>query len=161
MPTLTINDQVIDFPNSTDSPDWSPAIVQFAQAVTDALAISVNTGDVFPQFFPLDIYNSASNINVPALFFSTNSVRAVFIRYSVFRSTDSASVYEAGDMIAIYNSDNIIGSKWAFSQGNIIGDGAQISFNLTDTGQLQFSTTPLSGINHTGKFSFEARVSAQ
>lgn len=161
MPTLIINDQVIQFPDTADSPDWSPAIVQFAQAVADALAISVNTGDVFPQFFPLDAYNSASNISVPALFFSTNTTRSIFIRYSVYRQTDSANADEAGDMIAIYNANNSVGQKWSLSIGNKTGHDGQIAFNITDTGQVQFSTTPLTGANHVGKFAFEARVSAQ
>lgn len=157
MPTLIINGQVIDFPDSAAAPNWSEAVIQFAQAVEDALALVGGTYDVSPQSFTIDAYNSASNVDIPALSFPTSAVRAVFIRYSVYRTTDSTSAYEAGDMITMYNPNNSVGLKWTLSQGNITGSGAQITFNVTDTGQFQFSTTALAGSNHAGKIVFEAR----
>jgi hypothetical protein len=157
MPTLTINGTVIDFPDSSASPNWAPAIIAFAEAVEGALALSGGTYDVTPQSFTIDSYNAASNIDIPALAFPTSAVRSAFIRYSVYRSTDSNSAYEAGDMIIVYNANNSSGHKWALSQGNITGSGAQITFNVTDAGQIQFSTTSISGSNHVGKIGFEAR----
>lgn len=161
MPTINISDQVIDFPSDGDSPDWAPAIIQFAQAVELALANVVNPFDVAPQTFSLDSYNSASNVNIPALSFPTNSVRAVFIRYSVIRTTNSSNVSEAGDMVALYNSANSTGFKWSISQVRDIGPGAQITFNMTDGGQIQFTTTSISGTSHSGKIAFDARALAQ
>jgi hypothetical protein len=158
--SITINNQVITFPGDGDSPDWAPAIVQFAEAVAGALSISVNPNDVAPQSFTIDSFNSASNVNIPALSFPTSTVRAVFIRYSVYRTTSSANADEAGDIIAEFNANNSTGHKWSFSQGNITGQGGQISFNMTDSGQIQFSTTPLSGTGHAGKISFDARAFA-
>lgn len=157
MPTLTINGQIIDFPDSAASPNWSEAVIQFAQAVEGALALVGGTYDVSPQAFTIDAYNTASNVDIPALSFPTSAVRAVFIRYSVYRTTDSTSAYEAGDMITMYNPNNGSGLKWTLSEGNRTGSGAQITFNITDTGQFQFSTTALSGSNHAGKIVFEAR----
>ena len=157
MPIITINSQVIEFPDSGASPNWAPAVIQFAQAVADAIALAGGTYDVAPQSYTIDAFNSATNVDIPALSFPTSAVRAVFIRYSVFRSTDSTSAYEAGDLITMYNPNNGIGVKWALSQGNITGSGAQITFNVTDTGQFQFSTTALAGANHAGKIVFEAR----
>jgi hypothetical protein len=161
MPDITINGQVISFPASGDSPDWSPAIVQFAQAVAAALAISTNAYDVSPQTFTIDSYNSASNVNIPNLTFPTNAVRTVFIRYSVYRTTNSANAYEAGDLVAIYNPNNATNSKWAVSQIRSAGGGANLTFNMTDAGQIQFTTTALSGSSHAGKIAFDARAFAQ
>jgi len=161
MPLITINGQPIDFPNDRASPDWAPAVIQFAEAVGNALAIGLNPNDVAPQAFVLDSYNSASNIDIPALSFPISSVRAVFIKYSVYRTTNSANADEAGDIIAIYNPNNAVTKKWSISQGNITGQGGKLAFNITDTGQFQFSTTALSGSSHTGKLTFEARAHAQ
>lgn len=163
MPSITINNQVISFPNSSASPDWSPSLVQFAEAVAAALSTAVNPNDVAPQVFALDSYNSASNVNIPNLAFPTSTVRAVFIHYSVYRATSSANADEAGDMIAIYNPNNSTGLKWSLTQGNITSGtgGGKIAFNVTDTGQFQFSTTPLAGSSHTGALSFDARALAQ
>lgn len=161
MPTLIINSQVIDFPDSAASPNWAEAVIQFALAVQGALNLVGGTYDVSPQSFNIDAFNSASNIDIPALSFPTSAVRAVFIRYSVFRQTDSNSAYEAGDMIAVFNSNNASGFKWTLSLGNRTGSGAQITFNVTDTGQFQFSTTAISGTNHVGKIAFDARALEQ
>lgn len=161
MPSITINSQIIDFPDDGASPDWAPAIIQFAQAVELALANVVNPFDVAPQTFFLDSYNSASNVNIPALSFSTNSVRAVFIRYSIIRTTNSSNVSEAGDIVALYNPANSTGMKWSLSQVKDIGPGAQLDFNMTDGGQIQFTTTSISGTGHSGKVAFDARALAQ
>lgn len=161
MPQIVINSQVIEFPDSAASPNWSEALIQFAQAVEGALAISIGTFDVTPQTIDISAFNSASNINITALSFPTTDVRSVFIRYSVFRTTDAETAYEAGDMIAMYNPDNPVNEKWALSLGNRTGSGAQIEFSVTDLGQFRFSTTALSGSNHSGQLSFDARALEQ
>ena len=60
-------------------------------------------------------------------------------------------------MSTMYNPNNPPGLKWTLTQGNIIGNGAQVTFNITDSGQFQFSTTALSGSNHEGRIIFDAR----
>lgn len=157
MPQLTINGTIIEFPNSAQSPNWAPAVIQFAQAVEGALAIAIGTYDVAPQAFTIDPYNPGTDIDIPNLSFPVNDVRAVFIRYSVYRTTDSNTAYEAGDIIAMYNPNNPVNSKWALSRGNRTGGDGQISFSVTDNGQFRFSTTALAGSNHAGKLVFDAR----
>lgn len=157
MPTLIINQQVIEFPESAESPNWAPAIIQFAEAVEQGLAIAIGTFDVAPQAFTIDAYNSATDIDITNLSFPTTNVRAVFIRYSVYRTTDSETAYEAGDMIAMFNPDNPINQKWALSRGNRTGGEGKLTFKVTDTGQFRFDSTPLAGSNHEGKIIFDAR----
>lgn len=157
MPTITINSQVIDFPDSAESPNWAPALIQFALAVEGALAIAVGTYDVPPQAFTIDAYNSATDIDITNLSFPISAVRAVFVRYAIYRTTDSTNVYEAGDMIAMYNPNNTVGEKWTLSQGNKTGVDGQITFKVTDNGQFRFDSTPITGSNHAGKIIFEAR----
>ena len=161
MPTIVIGSQVIDFPDDAASPDWAPPIIQFAQAVAAQLAISTGTYDVSPQIMTIDSYNVASNIDIAALSFPTSAVRAAFIRYAVYRTTNSDNADEAGDIIVIYNPNNSAGLKWSISQVRDAGKGAQIAFNITDTGQVQFSTTALAGTGHTGKLTFSAQAFQQ
>lgn len=161
MPVITIGSTVIDAPDSGASPNWAPAIIQFMEAVALQLSITTGTYDVPAQVFSLDPYNSATNVDISGLAFPTDAVRAVFIKYAVYRTTDSENAYEAGDMIAMYNPNNSVGQKWALSRGNITGSGGLIEFNVTDTGQFQFSTTPLSGTGHSGKLTFDGRALEQ
>ncbi len=157
MPQLIINSQVIEFPDSAESPNWAPAMIQFAQAVADGLAIAIGTYDVAPQSFTLDPYNSATNVNIPNLSFPIANVRAVFIRYSIYRTTSTDTAYEAGDMIAMYNPNNPVNQKWSLTRGNRTGGDGKMTFSVTDNGQFRFDSTALSGINHSGKLVFDAR----
>ncbi len=147
--TITINGTPIVFPTSGSSPDWAPAVDKFAIAVQDALAGVVGAGDVSPQVFVIDSYNPGTNIDLPSLSFSTSVVRAAFIKYAVQRTTDSTSAYEAGQLMIVYN-----GSTWEVGQ-QYVANG-EISFSVTNVGQVQFTTNTLAGINHAGKISYSA-----
>lgn len=161
MPTIQIGSTSIDFPDSAASPNWSEAIIQFAQTVAEQLNITTGTYDVPSQTFSLDAYNGVSNIDIPALSFPPSAVRAVFIRYSVYRETSSENADEAGDIIIVYNPNNGVGEKWSLTDGNKTGKGGQITFNINDLGQMQFSTVALAGSGHTGKLAFNARALEQ
>lgn len=161
MPEIIIGSTVVDFPDSAESANWAPAIIQFAEAVAEQLDLVSGTFDVAPQTYNIDAFNTATNENIPTLSFSTSSVRAVFIQYYVYRSTSSANADEAGDMIAVFNANNGSGLKWTLTQGNRTGPGANISFNVTDSGQFQFTTTALAGSSHTGRIGFVARALEQ
>lgn len=156
MPSITIGGTVIDFPDTGASPDWSPAIIQFAQAVELALAGLVGPYDVGPQSFNIDAYNPGTNISIPFLTFSTSEVRGAFIRYTVYRNTSTTTLSEIGNILIIYNPTNPTSNKWEISRETVSGS-AQISFSITDTGQIQFTTQTLSGIDHNGLI----RASAQ
>lgn len=159
MPIITIAGNVIDFPSTAQSPDWSESIIQFALAVESALSSVVGSFDVAPQSFVLDSYNPGSNIDVPNLSFSTASVRAAFIRYSVYRNTSSTTVTESGDMIIVYNPTNPVGNKWEVIQQRV-GD-ASVLLTITDTGQMQITTSTLAGLSHSGKLAYSAQAFAQ
>jgi len=160
MPIIVINGTPIPFPNTGTSPVWSEAVIQFAQLVEDALSGLISTGDVSKQFFTLNAsHNPAASTTLTGLSFSTAVVRAGFIRYAVFRETDTTSVYEMGEMNVIYNPNNPVNQKWEL-QREYIGD-AQITFTIDDAGQFSFSTTAIVGANHSGKISFTAQALAQ
>lgn len=154
MPSINIQGTLIDFPDTGNSPVWSDAVIQFAQAVEAALATITGPFDVAPQ-----IYNMESNLNInvtiPSLQFPTSDVRGAFVRYTVSRSTSTASAYEGGQIMVDYNPDNPIGNKWEIAR-EYAGDGS-ITFTITDVGQIQFTTVALGGINHSGQIAFTAQ----
>lgn len=142
-------------PESATAPNWGEAIDQFAKAVEAALATVVGAFDVPPQALIIDAYNPGTSVNIAALSFPTSTVRAAFIRYSVFRSTTTTSAVESGEIMILYNPNGPIGNKWEMGQRQL--NNGQISFYVTDTGQVQFSTIALAGSNHQGKLTFTAQ----
>lgn len=158
MPTLNIAGVVIDFPNTAQSPDWSEAVIAFAQAVTAALNATIGPYDVPPQIQIIDAYNG-SGTTINNLSFSTSTVRAAFIKYSVYRNTSTTTLVEAGNIIAVYNPNATPGSLWNLIRSY---DGeAQISFTMSDVGQLSFTTTAITGLSYNAKISYSAQALLQ
>lgn len=159
MPTITIGNTVINFPDSGSDPNWAPALIDFAEAVQNSLNGVVGPADVAPQTFNINAYNPGTNITIPGLSFSTSLVRGVFIKYSVYRTTSSANAAETGFLTAIYNPNKPSTQQWEVSR-QFAGDG-QITFSMTDTGIAQFTTTALAGLSHTGILSYSATALLQ
>ena len=159
MPIITIQGTPIDFPTSGTDPNWSEAVVLFAELVGQALNTSVGPFDVATQTFVLDPYNTVGiSTDIPNLVFPTTDVRSTIINYSLKRSgqVPTEEHVEAGIILASYDEDGAIGSKWEVSR-EFVGD-AKIEFAISDTGQVSFTPTAQVGtINHTGMLSFSAK----
>ena len=152
--TIKIQNQVIEFPESSESPNWAPAMVSFAQAVEAAIATITGSFDVPSQTQNIDSDNPGIDINITNLTFPSTDVLNVEIMYGVLRQTDLSLVTEGGTLSLLYNSSNPVGDKWVISQ--VQQGDAKISFDITDTGQVQFTTETIAGINHTGIITFRA-----
>ena len=156
MPLIVVAGTPINFPNTGNSPVWSDAVIQFAQAVAQTLNGFAGAFDILPQ-----VYNMTSNLNtdvaVSNLDFPPSNVTGAFIRYTVTRSTNNPlTVDEAGTLTIDYNSTNPSGHKWEI-QREYIGD-AQVTFAITDAGQVTFSSTALAGGAHVGQIQFVAQA---
>lgn len=160
MPTIIIKGTPIAFPDSGASPNWAPAVIEAVEALTDAVNSVTATFDVPPQVQNIDANNSSNNVNIANLNFPATDVRAATIYYSVYRKTqdsgppDGQEVTEAGQLEISYNASRPVTQKWELVRTG--QSDAMIDFNITDLGQIQFSTTALTGINHTGIISFRA-----
>lgn len=155
---INIQGTIVNIPTSGDSPNWAPAITLAFQLIANALQAFVGPFDVSPQVYVM-VSNVNTNANLPNLAFPTSEVRGAFIRYSAFRMTTTDTVSETGNIIVTYNPDGPIGQKWEISR-DYDGD-AQITFNVTDVGQIQFSTTLLPGASHTGAITYVAQALLQ
>jgi hypothetical protein len=158
--TITIQGTPVLFPSAGSSPQWAEAVDEFATLVEEALNTVIGAFDVAPQALIIDSYNPGTNIPIAALSFPTASVRSAFIRYAVFRSTNLTSVGETGTLTIFYNPNGPTGNKWDVAQ-ILSGPGGDITFYVTDTGQVEFSTTAIAGTGHTGKLTFTAQAILQ
>lgn len=154
--SIVIAGTVIEVPNTSDNPNWGPSMVTFFKAVESAFASAIGPYDIPPQIMNIDgtTYNpTATPQNITNLSFSTSTVRAAFVEYSVFRTGDTPTetAYEAGNIIAVYNTT---AGTWDVTQDKV-GDG-RIAITVDATGQFQFTTTAVGTTNHLGKISFKA-----
>lgn len=160
MPRLIIKGTPVQIPDSAASPNWAPGIIQGFEALADAVNAITGSFDVAPQVQNIDANNSSTNVNITNLSFPTSDVRAATVYYSVYRKTDPSGppdgeeVSEGGTLEIVYNEARPSTQKWEIVRSGA-GD-AKIDFNVTDLGQIQFSTNALTGINHVGTLSFRA-----
>jgi hypothetical protein len=154
---ININGITVNFPASGDSPNWSPAVIQAIELIAEALTISAGPFDIPPQNFVMTS-NVNTNVPIPNLEFPVSAVQGSIIFYGVQRSTNSTKVSQSGILILNYDPTQSPGSLWQitdeFASAN--SNGADITFNVTDVGQLQFSTTSIAGTGHTGTINFRA-----
>ena len=154
---INIQSKVINFPDTSESPNWAPAVVAFAKAVEEALAVSTGAYDIAPQVLTIDDYNPGTNIDVDNLSFPPAEVIKVEITYSVYRSTSTTTVVEGGNLELVYDETRPVNQKWDVVRTTHGGD-AQIQFSVTDLGQVRFSTTALGEIHmrHEGFITYRA-----
>lgn len=160
MPIIIIKGTPIEFPDSGASPNWAPAVIEAVEALADAVNSVTATYDVPPQVQNIDANNNSSNVNINNLNFPATDVRAATVYYSVYRKTensgppDGQEVTESGLLEINYNGSRPVNQKWEIVRTG--QSGALIDFNITDLGQIQFSTQSLTGISHTGIISYRA-----
>jgi hypothetical protein len=144
MPEIIIAGTPISFPNSAASPDWAPAVDQFALAVEAALAGLVGSFDVAPQKMILNTVPDAVDTNITNLAFSNTAVRSAIITYAIYRQTDTPLIVtETGTLDIVYNESGGVGNKWSITRETT--SDASVNFIVLDSGQIQINTTALGG----------------
>lgn len=150
---ITIGSTVITLPDVNDDPNWAEGMVEAFQAIADALQQTVGTFDIVPQTYTM-VSNVNTDVDISALSFPTASVRGATIRYTIHRSTSTNVEAEYGLLNIVYNENNSTGQKWEMSR-EFVGSST-VSFDISDDGQILFSSSSLAGTGHTGTISFSA-----
>jgi hypothetical protein len=154
---ITIQGNVIDFPTSGSSPNWAPAVVDFAQAVETALESAIGEYDIAPQ--SLDILNNqASAQNLAGIAFPSTAVRSFALNYTIYRSTATpTSKAEVGTLTAVFND---LQNDWVVQRG-FSGDDSGVTFTIDNTsnaGQLKYTSSNISGASYSGKITLSAKA---
>jgi hypothetical protein len=150
---IVVSGTIVNFPASGDSPNWAPAIIQFAQLVAAALQFSFGPFDIPPQTYTMTA-NVNANVALPNLTFPPSQVQGAIINYSVFRSTNTVVATETGQIYINYNSSFPTSQKWEISTSHV--GISNTTFSITDVGQVQFSTTSITGTGYTGFVTYQA-----
>jgi hypothetical protein len=159
---LIIKGTPVELPESGQSPNWAPGIIEAIQALSEAVNSISGTYDVAPQVQNISSFPESSNIEINNLVFPKEEVRAATIFYSVYRKTETdgpnegQELAEAGTLLIVYNeSPEIpINNKWQI-QREFVGN-ANMEFTIDDLGRVKFTTNEMTGIDHFGSLSYRA-----
>lgn len=165
---INISGTIIEFPSSAQSPNWAPALIEFAQTVESALSGLSGPGSISPQV--VDILNNGIETPLPASF-STSQIRSANIRYSVYRSNSvnplTETHAETGYLNIVYNSQagtwelqrDFIGNKTPIGGPGATTSG--ITFRIDNSGQLYYTAATINTTNYIGKLSIAAQALSQ
>lgn len=157
---IVINGVTVNFPLSGDAPNWSTAIIQAIQLIAEALTLSNGPFDIPPQNYVMTS-NVNTNVPIPNLSFPVSAVSGAIVFYGVNRSSTgigAQQLSQSGLLILNYDPTQSPGNLWQVNDEFAASSpsGAQISFSMSDTGQLQFSTTAITGVSPSGNINFRA-----
>lgn len=159
MPIIQIGSQLINFPNSGTDSNWSPAVIRFAQAVSDQLAAIASEFDIAPR---VQILTSNANpaLAVTDVIFPNNAVRSFTFSYAIYRLSDSTSLAESGTVTGVYNTDD---SLWVLQhefEGERQSDGTPYHTFSMSGDQVILTTIAIPGIYNSteSKISYAAKT---
>lgn len=114
------------------------------------------TGEVIEETSFAVVNNQSSAANVTGLVFDSADVHAAFIDYRIRRVTTgggATELVEAGQLTAIYRPS----TGWELSIGPSSGDDAGLVFTITSIGQVQYTSTNITGTPSVSEMKFKAR----
>jgi hypothetical protein len=155
MPNLTVNGVTYNFPDPGTPPGWGEAATSWAEAVTEVLNSLVSPGDL------INITASINNnvtiaTNVTGCIFSSVQTRAANVTYQVVRSVTGSNISETGTLLLHF--DPTLG--WSLTRSFTGGD-AGIDFSVSGSGQVQYTSSNLSGTSYEGLIKFNAKTLPQ
>lgn len=127
MPKITVGTDIVNFPDNGSDALWSPAVIQFAQLVSEELQGLVNDYDIAPTVFNLTGNANPSTVDLQ-ISFNKDFVRKFSLSYAIYRETETIQIVESGTLTGIYDSGS---SEW-FLQDEYFGDRKVIPGNSED-----------------------------
>jgi hypothetical protein len=99
--------------------------------------------------------NQASAANVTGLVIDPGTYRGAFIDYSIYRQTDtgSSALAEIGQLRLVYNTQ---ATTWHLSD-DFSGHNAGVTFSVSGSGQIQYTSTNIAGANYAGTLKYNIR----
>jgi hypothetical protein len=149
---VIVGNEEFELPVQGSNPDYGEQLTDFFVAVADALSTVQQPNDLLPTQASIN-NNQTSFVNIPGFSFDTTEVIAINGEYIVNRSTTfpSQKLTESGLIQGNYD-----GNSWTIS---LSSDGdAEIEFDITSSGQIQYKTSELVGSGYEGTIIFKAKV---
>ena len=151
MPKILIvgNDEFL-YPEEGDNAGYGESATAWAEAVTTALQTVQQPNDV-PVTTAAILNNIAIPTSILGFSFNTSEVIAISGEYIVRRTTDSQNLVQNGKI-----EGNFDGNAWNIVHEHI--NSAGISFDITSSGQITYTSTLITGTNYFGEIIFKAKV---
>lgn len=152
---VNINGTTYNLPTQSESPPWGDDLDALLQALIAVSTSAIGPADILTTNFTV-ANNVAAPTNVMGLSFDTSTVRSAIVSYSIYRSSSTTEMSEAGQMLLTYKST---AGTWELAQYDVGSSG--VTFTITNAGQVQYTASNFGGINYVAKMKFKATTFLQ
>ncbi len=101
--------------------------------------------------------NQVAAADVTGLLFSGAAVRSFCADYQIYRNTTAGGATELSERGFLLGVFSTVASTWEITSGPAVGD-AGVTFTITAAGQVQYTSTNITGTAATSKMKFQART---
>ena len=151
---VTIQGTIYKIPKPDANPPWGEEAYDFFLALATAFSTVVGPADIVETSATIANTQVVAT-NVVGLSFDPALVRGAFIDYVIYRMTSTTVAKEAGELIILYDAAASVGNKWTFTRESNADAG--VVFQITDGGQITYTSDTLSGTGYMAKMTFRAR----
>lgn len=148
---VVINGQTFAIPNQGEPAPWGEDLSSAIVEIADVLS-SINGSADLPLTSFTIANNTAVAANVVGASFDTSTVRSFVMEYSIYRSTSLSEFSEVGTLYGTYLST---GNSWELAQ--TYAGSSSVVFSITTGGQIQYTSSNMSGTGYVGKMKFSAK----
>lgn len=158
--TITVNNKSFNIPVPGEDPGWGGDTTDWIREISSVVNSLFGAGDILESNATIENNQSVAQ-DITGLAFDPSTVRAAFIEYSVYRISDTnpSDNVESGNIYIVYDNAATSGSQWLLSREHSGESG--IDINITDGGQLTYTSNDLGITNYSGVISFKARTLSQ
>ena len=158
--SITINNKTFNIPVAGEDPGWGEDTTAWIREISTVVNSLFGTGDLVESSANI-ANNQASAQPITGLAFDPGTVRAAVVEYSVYRISDSENSgnTESGTIILGYDNNAAPGSQWIIAR-DYAGESG-IDIDITDAGQLTYTSDDIGAANYTGTIKFRARALSQ
>lgn len=150
--TVTINGSSFSLPSQGDSAPWGDDLSDIILALIAVSNDTLGTADILTTSFNV-ANNQAVAANVNGLSFNTSLVRSAIIQYSLYRTSTTTEMSETGHIYVTYKST---AGTWEIAQS--YAGSSDVTFTITNAGQVQYISSNFSGTSYSGKMKFNAKA---
>lgn len=151
---LTVGTEEFEFPLQGENADYGEQVTDWASAVTDALTTVQQPNDILTTSAAIN-NNQSTFVNIPGFAFDTSEVIEIEASAIVTRSTSSpaVTVTENFEIRGNYN-----GTDWTIEINSNAKIDSGVDFEITSSGQVQYTSSNMTGSGYVGSIIFKARV---
>lgn len=156
--SLVVNKYTFEYPENRDNPGWGEEAAAWAEAVSAVLQEVNGNGDITQSI--ATIQNIGTNVPINGFFIDPAVVLGAVCEYSIYRKITTGTGESATTEERVEVGQLFIGHKpnSGFEIVQVGGGTSGVTLTIESSGQMKYTSDPMSGDNYEGYIKFRARA---